>query len=222
MSDQKQKLLKKRAAGKFVLTIDWLSSRILDNPYLFNYVRYILAGEQKGMKFFIKDYLEKYDCKTVADICSGTGDFAQLVSDDARYIGWDINDDFIAYARKRYKKEKNKSFTNLNVLKPRKEITKKFDAVMLISAIHHFSDEELEILLKFIKKITKKVVIIADIIPDPPHPLQRFFAKIDRGKFVRPAHEKIRILKKHFKVAYTQEIPTRSAVQLGIICEKIK
>jgi hypothetical protein len=68
--------------------------------------------------------------------------------------------------------------------------------------------------------MTNKVVIIADIIPDPPHLLQKFFAKIDRGKFVRKKQEKIKILEKYFKIISTQAIPTRSAVQLGIICEK--
>ena len=204
----------------FISLTDSISSSILDNPYMFNYVRYILAGKQKGMKTFIKNNLDKYNCLSVADICSGTGDFAILSQRNAKYVGLDINNDLINFAKKRYKGHKNKLFIKENILSSRRH--GKFDAVMLISTIHHFSDDELNILLPNVQKMVNKVVIIADIIPNPPHVLQQFFAKIDRGKFIRPANDKIKILNKYFKVVATQEIPTRSAVQLGIICEKKK
>lgn len=182
----------------------------------------MLAGRQKRMKTFIKDHLEKYECETIADICSGTGDFAELAPKNATYVGWDLNEDFINYAKKRYLGDKKKKFIKANILNSKKIEGKKYDAVLLISTMHHFSDKELDALLPVVKKLVKKVVILADIIPDPPHALQKFFAKIDRGKYVRPANEKIKILKKYFSVVKVQEIPTRSAVQLGIICEKPK
>jgi ubiquinone/menaquinone biosynthesis C-methylase UbiE len=198
---------------------DWISSRLLDNPTIFNYVRFILAGRQKRMKEFIKKYLDQYECGTVADICSGTGDFAELISEDARYVGFDLNEDFIDFAKNRYINDKNKKFVKVNVLASKIIQKSKFDAVMLISALHHFSDNDLKILLPLVEKMTKKVVIIADIIPDPPHLIQKFFARIDRGKFVRTGQNKTKILNKYFKIIKTLPIPTRSAVQLGIVCE---
>jgi SAM-dependent methyltransferase len=212
--------MRRKTSKLVILLIDRISSVILDNPYMFNYVRYLLAGKQKGMKSFISKYLNKYHCKTVADVCSGTGDFAAVIPPGALYLGWDKNEDFIAFAERRYKNDVNISFKKLDVLKAQKKVGKKYDAAMLISAVHHFSDKDLDTLLKFIKKRVNKILIIADIIPDPPHLLQRFFVKIDRGKFVRPAHEKVRILNNYFKVVYTEEIPTRSAVQFGMICIK--
>ncbi|OGM08759.1 hypothetical protein A2159_03365 [Candidatus Woesebacteria bacterium RBG_13_34_9] len=213
-------VVKRNTSKLIILLIDRLSSLILDNPFMFNNVRYLLAGKQNLMKSFIKKYLKKYQCESIADICSGTGDFAEVIPKGAQYTGWDKNEDFIVFARRRYEKDKNKSFIKLDVLKAQGKINNNYDAVMLISTLHHFSDKELEKLLKFTKNITKKIVIIADIIPNPPHLLQRFFVKIDRGKFIRPADEKVRILKKYFKIIHTQEIPTRSAIQLGIICKK--
>lgn len=204
----------------FISSVGWLSSWLLDNPYTFNYVRYLLAGKQIRMKKFIKKYIDEYNCTSVADICSGTGDFAELVPDNAMYIGWDLNKQFVDYAKQRYIGQKNKTFIKADVLTSKRFVSNRFDAVLLISTIHHFSDAELAILLPIVKKITKKVVIIADIIPDPPHLLQKFFARLDRGKYVRPANEKKKVLEKYFRVVKTQPIPTRSAVQYGIICEK--
>lgn len=205
---------------KLITVIDKASSILLDNPYMFNYIRYLLAGKQTGMKHFIKAYLDKYRCKSVLDLCSGTGDFAQLTPNNAYYVGWDLNNDFVDFAKKRYCGQKNKNFEIVDILAVNGRYHKTYDAVLLISAVHHFSDEELDIILPLVHRMVKKVVIIADIIPDAPHFLQRFFVSIDRGKFVRPAGEKLRILKKYFKVINTEAIPTRSAVQFGIICQK--
>jgi ubiquinone/menaquinone biosynthesis C-methylase UbiE len=194
-------------------------TRLLDNPYLFNSIRSFLTRDQKEMKKFIKKYLEKYRCKSIADICSGTGEFAMLTPVNATYIGLDLNRDYINFARKQYKGEKNKSFMQANVLTSKLIKNKKFDAVLLISTMHHFSDKEMEELLPMVKRIVNKVVIIADIIPNPPHPLQKFFTKIDRGKFVRPEAEKIKILEKYFKIVKTQLISTGSVMQFCVVCE---
>lgn len=202
----------------FIEVTHFISDRLLDNPVLFNYVRFLLAGKQIKLRGFIKKYLTQYDCKTIADFCCGTGDFAVCTPVDASYIGWDSNSDFITYSKNKYKMYENIQFKKGNVLKMDEIYQKKYDAVLLISTVHHLSDEELTMLLPKIKRIVKKVVIIADIIPDPPHLLQRFFARIDRGRYVRPKKEKIEILKKYFDVIKTQMIPTQTAVQCGIIC----
>jgi SAM-dependent methyltransferase len=196
-----------------------LSDPLLDNPFLFNYVRFFLAGKQIGMKKFISEYLQKYDCKTVIDFCCGTGDFAECCGKNVDYLGVDNNPDFITHSKNRYKGKRHRKFTIVDVLKPEEMYRKKYDGVLLISAIHHFSDEELDFLLPRIKKITKKVLIIADIIPDPPHPIQKIIVKFDRGRYVRPKEEKLKILRKYFRIKHTRLIPTQTAVQFGIICE---
>ncbi|OGH21847.1 MAG: hypothetical protein A3D75_01495 [Candidatus Levybacteria bacterium RIFCSPHIGHO2_02_FULL_37_18] len=202
----------------FIEVTHWISDRLLDNPVMFNYIRYLLAGKQKGIRKFINTYLEKYNCKSIADFCCGTGDFAVCIPNNASYIGLDMNKDFINYSKNRFKNEKNKKFIKANVISSKYIYERKFDGILLISTLHHLSDNELLILLPRIKKITRKMVIIADIIPNPPHLLQKFFAKIDRGRYVRPKEEKLRILKKYFKIVKTQMIPTKTAVQFGIVC----
>src|SRR5512135_2196722 len=107
--------------------------------------------------------LNKYQCRSIADICCGTGDFAALTPADGRYNGWDINDDFIIYARNRYKGHSRKLFSKLDVLHPPNTFNKRFDAVMLISTLHHFSDNDLAVLLPFVSRISNKLVIVADI-----------------------------------------------------------
>lgn len=199
-------------------TIHWLSYRLLDHPIIFNKIRYLLAGNQLELKQFIQKNLIKYDCKTIADFCCGTGDFAEICPKDSLYYGWDINDEFIKYAAYKYKKDMNKRFIKANILYSQVIYKKKFDCVLLISAVHHFTNEELKVMLPKIKKITKKVLIVADIIPNPPNLIQKSFVPLDRGRYIRPKEEKLRILGKYFKIKKTQLIPVRTAMQLGIIC----
>lgn len=207
-------------AKTFGLPFEWLSSTLLDNPLLFNYFRNLLAGDQNKTKSFVRDALLKYNCKTVLDFGCGTGDFSESCTRDMEYLGTDLNAKYIKFAKSHYIKHKNKKFIEDNILKYKN--LKKYDAVLFISMMHHFSDNELDIILKDIKKMVKKVLIIADIIPDPPNAIQKIAARLDRGKFVRPKKDKLNILKKYFKVTNAKIINSRIAVQYGVLCETIK
>lgn len=192
--------------------------KIIDSVFVYTYVRCLLTQDQKKLKKFVKTSLEDYKCGTIADVCCGTGDFAPLIPKDAKYIGWDSDKNYINFAKERYEDE-NRSFVVADVLKTKSIEDKKYDAVLLISTLHHFSDDELKKILLLAKKIMKKVVIVADIIPNPSNPLQKFFTKMDRGKFVRPAEEKINILSKYFNIEKTELISTGSVIQFCIICK---
>ncbi len=198
--------------------LQFFFDKTLDNPFLFNNVRYVLAGKQLGMKKFISDAIQEYKCKTIIDICSGTGDFAQYGKNISYYVGWDLNANFVTYAIKKYRGIDNVHFVVADATKSPYMQSHQYDATILISAVHHFSDSELDKILSTIQKVTKKVLIIADIIPDPPHWIQRFFVKLDRGRYVRPKEEKIRLISKYFIVKKTKLIPTQSAIQFGMVC----
>jgi len=211
--------MSKSITERIVSVFNYLKDNSLDNPYIFNNVRRVITGNQKQTKLFVKKFLKSYKCKTVIDVCSGTGDFASSVDKHIDYLGVDINEDYVNYSKNKYKKDKSKIFRIGNMLDRSQFNGKKFDAAMLISTIHHFSDHELNILLPILKKITRKIVIVADIIPNPPHAIERMFVRLDRGKYIRPEKEKIKILKRHFKIIKTMRIPSRFSIQYGVICQ---
>jgi 2-polyprenyl-3-methyl-5-hydroxy-6-metoxy-1,4-benzoquinol methylase len=204
-------------ANLIIFSTDWLSSHILDNPYLFNHVRRLLAGDQRETKQFVREALAKYKCKSVLDLGCGTGDFSESCPADATYLGTDLNANFIRYAQSRYRSDRNKQFRYENILK--QDNHHAYDAVLFISMMHHFSDADVATILKKIKQLTRKIVVIADIIPDPPHVLQRAVARLDRGRFVRPRQGKLAILQKYFRICETKSINSRLAVQYGVICK---
>lgn len=173
---------------------------------------------QLGPKNFVRQHLKEYSCKTIIDLCCGTGDFAEACTKNTHYFGFDANEKFISYAKKKYGKDLNKKFSIENVLKSARIYKKKYDAVIFISSMHHFSDEELAIIFPKIKRLIGKIMIIADIIPNPPSFIQKLLVKLDRGTYVRSEEEKIKLIKKYFKIIKTEIIPSKLAVQFCILC----
>ncbi|MDO8657213.1 MAG: class I SAM-dependent methyltransferase [Candidatus Levybacteria bacterium] len=112
-----------------------------------------------------------------------------------------------------------KKFQTGNIMDVEIYRNRQFDTVLLISMLHHFSDGELEIILPLIKRVTRKVVIIADIIPNPPNIFGKLLVKLDLGKFVRTKESKTNLINKYLKVVNTELIEEGFTVQYGIICE---
>ncbi len=152
------------------------------------------------------------------DVGCGIGDFTSaLPSEISYYLGVDLNKKYISYSKKKYKSKKIE-FIMQDVTEMKFYEDRKFDAVILISMLHHLSDVELEKMLPVIKEITKKVVIIVDLIPSPPNLLQKLVVKLDQGKYMRNEKDKIKLLEKYFSIINTEIISSRLAVQFGIIC----
>lgn len=189
----------------------------LNNPILFNIAREVLAGKQENTKKFIRDNIKKYKCHNIIDICCGTGGFADCVK-EGKYLGVDNSNDYIKFAQKKYSGNKNRKFIVQDVLTNGLKITSRFDCALLISTLHHFSDQELDIIFRQLKRNVKGVLIIADLDANPPGLLRKILVQLDRGRFIRSNTEKLSLLKKYFKVLATKTIPSRLAVQCGIVC----
>ncbi|PIV00946.1 hypothetical protein COS55_02665 [Candidatus Shapirobacteria bacterium CG03_land_8_20_14_0_80_40_19] len=187
----------------------------VNKPIYFNSLRYLVTGSQKSLKDFVRKTLKTYHCRSVLDICCGTGDFIQKNKED--YVGIDINPYFISFAQRKYGNRKIK-FIHGNALSLPFS-PKKFDASLLVSTLHHFSDQEVKILLEEAERVTKKVVIIVDLIPYPSNYLKRFFVILDQGSFVRKEKEKENLVSQFFKIQSTNKLFAGLAEQYGIVAE---
>lgn len=189
---------------------------ILEKPYFFNTIRKVIAGDQKNTKRFVIEALKKNNVKSVLDIGCGTGDFAVCTPKDASYLGIDLNREYIKFAKHEYPSAYQ--FKYQDVTKKEFYKGKKYDAVLFVSMIHHLSQEELDEILPVVKKVTKKIVVVADIIPAPEGILRKIMVKLDQGRFVRPEKEKEKILKKYFTIVKKEYVVSRLAVQYCLIC----
>lgn len=187
---------------------------IFSNPLIYTYLRRLFAGSQRESKNYIEKVLKDFKCQTVLDLCCGTGDFV-LVKKGMKYHGIDNNKEYIEFARKRYSENSNIKFELNNVLPF--ESNKKYDAVLLISTIHHFSDNDLRLLVNVVKRATRKVVVVADIIPDPPSLIGKLLVKLDNGGFIRKKENKLDFFKDNFIIHETCTVRSRFAYQFCIV-----
>lgn len=179
---------------------------VLKNPHAYTYLRKLAAGNQNNTKNYILSAVKKYRCTSVLDLCCGTGDFA-IFDNSVRYVGIDINPLFISYACKRYRNFKNISFKTKNILTDK--IQGKYDAVLLISTIHHFSDREMGEILNKLLLFTKKIIIVADIIPDPPSIIGKLLIYLDSGSTIRKPDDKITLFK---NAGFPESLITKTGV----------
>lgn len=186
---------------------------LFKTPIFYTHIRKLAAGSQENTKRFILSYIKKFKCQSILDLCCGTGDF-MIFPKTIEYLGVDINQSFIAYAQNKFKNKKVQ-FICQDILSL--NLGKQYDAILLISTIHHFSDAQIMKIIEFLKPIVKKVVIVADIIPDPPNPISKMLVKLDGGNQIRMPVEKIALFKKDFIVIKTKLIKSLFAYQFGIV-----
>lgn len=190
---------------------------IFDFPLFFNLLQRLIA-DQQHVKKFVKLALSKLQPQSILDIGFGTGNFMEVIPKTSRYVGIDNNPRYFSFTKNRFAAPNREIFlqdaSDINFYKGRY-----FDVVMLISILHHLSEEELFKILPAIKKITAKALIITDILPDPPGALPKLLVKLDRGRFIRNSQLKVAILKRYFKIVEVRQIPQGLGVQLGIICQ---
>lgn len=193
-----------------------LLSTFINRPFFFKNLRYLVTGNQQTLKNYVKAGIKKYQCKSVLDICCGIGDFALPCIQ--YYIGIDNNPRFIAYARQKYP-SKNYRFTTGNALKLPFSANS-FDASLLVSTLHHFSNPGVDQLLKETNRVTKKIVIILDLVAQPENFLKRFFVKLDQGEFIRTEKEKEKLIARFFTLLDKRILNSGLAEQYGIIAYK--
>lgn len=188
--------------------------KLLENPYLYTHLRKIAAGFQENTRQFISDNIQKHKCRSVLDLCCGTGDFAIFPS-NIKYLGLDVNQSFVKYAQKKYFYCSNIKFKCQNILKTK--FQSKYDAIILISTIHHFSDKEMKSLIKKFKPFVNKIIIVVDIIPNPPSVIAQILLFLDQGSKIRKPKEKIKLFNNDFNLIETKLIKSLFAYQFAMV-----
>ena len=193
-------------------TILEFKDKILDNAVMFNLVRTITDSRSHNLSMIKKELSAKKNEK-ILDIGCGLGNFSQVTG--SRYIGIDSNKSFIRFANKHYA-NKSKKFMLMDATKLKFK-DKSFDKTLFISMLHHFSDKESEKILKEAMRVTKKSLIILDLLPTK-RLFVNFLYKMDRGSNIRPLEEQFKLIKKHFKIEKYRTFDAMMSSHSLILC----
>ena len=147
-------------------------------------------------KKVILKYLKKKDF--ILDYGCGVGFFSRLFN-KKKYIGIEINKNFLAQAKKI-----NKGYIFLSLKRSEiKKFRKKTNAVLINNVLHHMNDREILESLSMIKANSQrktKILVIEPIYPNNFFSFEFFLKALDIGDYIRKKEGYLKILKKHIDV----------------------
>lgn len=170
---------------------------LLSNTFFYSLVQRIMSATSFREKI-VKKYITKNNIK-VLDIGCGPAEILNALP-RINYYGFDINPLYINSAKKKYE-SRGKFFCKKFTIKDTKRLPK-FDYVLLLGILHHLNDQELNVLMKNIKKVLKKrgkIITLDNIFIKSQNLIAKFLIVLDKGNNVRSKNGYLSVLKKHFK-----------------------
>lgn len=157
-----------------------------------------LFGFNRQRAAFIQEFVSPFDGVNILDIGCGTAEILGYLP-RAHYWGYDINQHYIDYARRKWGNTGKffcKDLTGEDLQKlPR------FDIVLAMGVLHHLNDETVRALLDIVHMAMKpagRFVTIDVCFKTGQNPWARLFISMDRGKNVRSCEGYSRLISQKF------------------------
>ncbi len=147
----------------------------------------------------LRPLLENLDLsrvRRVLDVGCGPGTNAHHFA-NVEYVGLDINDGYIADARRRH----GRDFRVADVTRLAPGTIEPADVILLNSLLHHLDDEEAHRTLAALPPLLApggSVHILDLVLPDRPS-IPRAMARLDRGRYARGVADWRAIFRSHFR-----------------------
>jgi 2-polyprenyl-3-methyl-5-hydroxy-6-metoxy-1,4-benzoquinol methylase len=180
---------------------------------VFHYGRIVLNGN-RGLRE-VAAALAARPNERVLDLGCGCGGFSVAVSGE--YVGIDLDQESIAFARWRWGDARRRFEVVRLEEMPEEE---RFDAAILVSALHHLSDAFADTLLARLARMVRSRMVVLDLDPEAANAWQRFLLNRDRGRFIRPVAAQRALLERHFAVSAERRFVTAtgSAAHVVFVC----
>lgn len=157
---------------------------ILNHPLIYSFSQ-ICLGANKGRRKYVQEYIRPADNNKILDIGCGTADILEFLPSSIEYFGFDLNKDYIDYAKRKFGSrgmficsDVNRDITNLP----------KFDIILATGILHHLNDDEVEKLFNmaaFSLKENGRLITLDCCYIENQSKLAKFIISKDRGQNVR-------------------------------------
>ena len=189
-----------------------------DSPVLSNLIRNVIEAGMITVRSNIRREIGNTKNKKILDIACGTGKFSVLA--EGEYVGVDLDARHIKYAQKKYGSKKKRF-----IVEDAGKIDypdKYFDYSFMLSFLHHTPTKDIGKTLNIAKRMTKKKIIIVDLVPLKYNLLGKFFYNLDQGKFIRPYKEQLRLVRQHIKIKKAKIFRSGMDLHSLIVCSPEK
>ena len=155
---------------------------------------------QNSSEVLVSEYIKPFTNCTVLDVGCGPAAILNYLP-KTKYFGLDHNAKYITAASKKYGAKG--TFICAEVDQLGDYGLKSFDRILLLGVMHHLTDDQLSALMASIKGLLNSdgILITFDVaLEDNQHPVAKFLAKNDRGKFVRTKSHYLSFIEAHFSL----------------------
>ena len=84
--------------------LDYLRT-LLEFPFVWNSFEKIIGGSRAKRKF-VKNFIIPFEGASILDIGCGTGEIINYMPEDINYVGFDLSNKYIDYAKNKHGKQK--------------------------------------------------------------------------------------------------------------------
>jgi SAM-dependent methyltransferase len=161
--------------------------QLLEHPIVYRGFCFLFGSEK-----FCKHYASVINAKQgdlILDIGCGTGDILHSIP-HVQYVGFDINEKYIATAKRRFKGRGE--FVCAALQEYNTNGQNSFDIVLATGVLHHLDDVTCNTLFRLAHKSLRRggrLITLDGVFTTNQNLLERFFVARDRGRFVRQEEE---------------------------------
>jgi 2-polyprenyl-3-methyl-5-hydroxy-6-metoxy-1,4-benzoquinol methylase len=157
------------------------------------------AGFFRARLKAIAAYLPMQGGEKIVDIGCGPGFMAKHLPSKVSYLGFDIDDTYISYARTHFG-DKGRFFCQLFDAEAARQHGP-VDIVMMNGVLHHLTDDEVHDILRVVSSGLSprgRLFTLDGCFSDDQSSVARFLLKSDRGQYVRTRKEYESLMTSHF------------------------
>jgi len=174
---------------------------VLSKPRIYNLFHSIIGKKRSRIRFVQKCINPFPGCK-ILDIGCGTAVIlSYLPNSIGQYNGFDMNQSYIEFAKKRWKDKANTRFFCQRVEDARIVETEYYDIVLAIGILHHLTDSEASGLFNITNqalKVNGVFITYDNVYVENQHWFAKWFISRDRGQAVRTVDGYKRLAAQYF------------------------
>ena len=159
---------------------------VLEFPWAYNLMQVLSGWHGGGQRRFISKVLRPSPGDRVLDVGCGTGAVLARLR-DVDYTGMDMNERYIAHARRTHGKAGR--FLCANVYDFDFSTERKFDLILMLGLLHHLNDAGASRLLAQARALLDqkgRLVTLDACRTEGQTRFERWLVDMDRGQYVRP------------------------------------
>ena len=155
-------------------------------------------GKSTTFAYLVDEFIQPESKLWILDVGCGNAQIRKFLG-DVHYVGVDHNPKYISKAREA--NGLSDEFYVADVSEVAQLVTNKFDRVLLIGVLHHLSDSQCQDLLRNCTQLLATgghLFALDPALIEDQHPIARFLAKSDRGRFARSPGDYRKLIQEEF------------------------